>query len=113
MTVRELDRQKTYGKNVPVVVGSDEKVPTRARHTVRKLQDCLSGPVVASSIKQGLEVEFLANPLNHHRLDDPDSECIDRLLAMQRLTGRSIYVATSDIGMDLMARINGLKVLRF
>lgn len=111
ITVRELDRQKTYGKNVPVVPGSNEKVPTRARHTVRILREYLANPDAAGTIRSRLEVEFLANPLDHKRLDDADSEFLARLVAMQRLTGRTILVATSDAGMEMMARINGLQVL--
>jgi hypothetical protein len=111
ITVRELDRQKTYGKNVPVVEGGEERVPGRARNTVKKLRQYLAGSGESGSIRPGLDVEFLANPLDHERLDDPDSEFIDRVLAMQRLTGHRIRVATADVGMELMARINGLEVV--
>jgi hypothetical protein len=69
-------------------------------------------PESANAVGPGLEVEFLSNPLDHQRLHDPDSEFIDRLLAMQRLTGKMIGVATADTGMALMARINGLDVVQ-
>lgn len=111
LTVRELDRQKTYGKNVPVTEGSDERVPTRARSTVFKLRGYMSSPVAANPIRTRLEVEFLTNPLDHERLHDPDSEFIDRLLAMQRLVGQGVLVATADTGMKLIAEVNGLQVI--
>ena len=48
ITVRGLDRQKTDGKNVPVVGGSEERFPGRARNTVKKLRGFLreSGRII-------------------------------------------------------------------
>ena len=112
ITVRELDRQKTYGKNVRVTEGSDERVPARARSTVFKLRGYMGSPEAANLVRPGLEVEFLANPLDHQRLADPDSEFIDRILTMQRLVGQPVRIATADTGMELMAQVNGLEVVQ-
>jgi hypothetical protein len=111
LVLRELDRQKTYGKNVPVVAESKERVPARARHTIKKIRGLLVHGVDRAEIRPGLEVEFVANPLDHARLADPDSEFIERVLAIERLTGHRVRVATADVGMQFMARVNGLEQL--
>ena len=58
-----------------------------------------------------MTVEVLLDTVKHERIDDVDSEIIDRLLVAQSFLGRSIAVATGDRSMEFAAKAAGLKAV--
>lgn len=109
--VRELDKHKRAAKNISVSDTNQEPVRTRARVTGRRLRELLADPKAIAKLPTGIEVELVLDPLDHKRLDDTDSEIIDRMLTAQRLVGRPIAIVTDDGNMEFGAKIAGLKVI--
>jgi hypothetical protein len=65
-----------------------------------------------AKLSSGVQVELVLDPQGHRRLDDPDSEVIDRLASAHRITGRPISVYTDDGNMEYGTRIAGLDAIR-
>ena len=54
----------------------------RARATIRKITELFADDTNARvELTPNVQVELILDPLDHQRLDDPDSEIIDRLTA--------------------------------
>lgn len=108
---RELDKAKREGKQVPVSLANQEPVRTRARLTAQKLRKLFDDPTKVVTLAPGVEIELIIDPPDHRPIADTDSEIIDRTLAVKRLIGRSVSIATNDIGMQFAAKAAGLDVV--
>lgn len=110
--VRELDQHKRTAKNINVSQTNTTPVRKRAQLTVSRLRALfgvdLSGPV---DLKEGVRIELVMDDHTRQRLDDPDSEIIDRLLTAQSLLGQPIALVTGDRSMEFAARADGLATL--
>ena len=111
--IRELDRQKRTGRSSFVDDTKKETVSTRARTTIRTITQMFkdSTNIMAELVPERVRVELVFDDLDHHRLDDPDSEIIDRLVAVQNVIGRPIHFVSEDAFPQLLAQSAGLKVL--
>ncbi|PRY42167.1 PIN domain-containing protein [Geodermatophilus tzadiensis] len=113
--VKEIDKHKHTYKKVKVKnkEGKREEVEiaTRARSSAWRLRQTIADPTKVAQLPLGAEMELLLDPLTHRRMDDADSEIIDRLLALKQLTGHQVSVVTQDGNMQFVAKINGLDVL--
>jgi hypothetical protein len=110
--IRELDRQKRTGKNSFVDDTKNELVSTRARTTIREITALFRDNLnTRQTLAANVTVELVLDDLAHKRLDDPDSEIIDRLVAVQNVIGRPIYFLSEDAFPLLLAQSAGLKVL--
>lgn len=104
LIVEELDRAKTKAKNITVNDRNLEAQRTRARLTLRKLDEIFSGdPIPAQPLVVGtpdLSIELLFDDLQHERLTDNDAEIIDRARALQDLhrpPGSHRHLRHSDV----------------
>jgi hypothetical protein len=115
--VREIDKGKLNTRKARYLNATgewaDQAVRTRARRTVQRLRELFVDPHAIAVLSDGTEVQLLVDPLDHERLADADSEIIDRLVALKRLTGRQVSVVTDDGGMEFIARVNGLDALPY
>jgi hypothetical protein len=109
--VRELDKCKQGPQNKTVSDTNKESIRTRARIASRLLRELMVDPKAVATLPTGVEVELLLDPLDHRRLDDTDSEIIDRVLTAKQLIGRSISMVTGDGGMQFTAATSGLGVI--
>ncbi len=108
LVLDELDRAKRRSDKVDV--NSKESVRTRARVTLKALEDRLlpldrAEPVQAVTF--GLYVERAA----HARLPDADSEIIDQARALRDLTGLPLAILTDDTGMRVRAAVSGVEAV--
>ena len=55
-----------------------------------------------------VSITLLMDSVRHIGLSDPDSEILDRALALQQATGKVVTIVTRDISMSLSARNAGL-----
>lgn len=109
VVVRELDKHKRAAKNIKVSDTNDQPVRTRARVSLRRLRELFANdPTKPVDLMPGVTIELLLDTVRHSRIDDPDSEIIDRLLAAQSLLSRSIALVTCDRSMEFAARPAGL-----
>lgn len=115
--VREIDKGKLNTRKLRYLntagTWEDQAIRTRARKSSQKLRELFVDPDDIAVLPDGTEVQLLVDPLNHMRLPDADSEIIDRLVALKRLTGRQISVVTDDGGMEFLARVNGLNAVAY
>lgn len=110
--VRELDRQKRTGKNITVSDTNSETVRTRARITLRKLRELFcSDPAGPVDLVASVEIELVLDAVKHRRIEDADSEIIDRLITVQSLLRKPIAVATGNRSMEFAAQVEGLRVI--
>lgn len=109
--MRELDRAKRTPGGKPVSFVSQELVRDRARRTSKFIRTAFSQTQHAASVSPGVTMEILADPRSHRPIEDPDSEIIDRSLALQSAAGRSVFVVTSDGNMQFGAGVAGLDAL--
>ena len=114
--VDELDRLKQSG---------DAHAKWRARHALGVLDESLiEGPrgvladedpsraVGISAARPIVTVEILLDPPGHIRLPITDDEIIDRAVAIQTMSGRTVRLVTYDTGMATRARHAGLTVVK-
>lgn len=119
VVVDELDRHKRTDRQTKVQRGLDETVGSRARGTLRYLEELFPDPSRVATIAPDREpdavavrAELLVDPLGHVRLSDPDAELIDQALALQDLSGQAVTLATRDTGMIFRAKAAGLATAR-
>lgn len=108
LVVDELDAAKR--SQIKVHHGGKEQVGSRARRTVRELQQLFEPdgrPANVGEVQFGLHAE---SP-GHVRLPDPDSELIDQALGLRDLTGQQVSILSGDVGMKLRAMKRGLHVI--
>lgn len=116
MVVKELDRKKR--SNAGNTVSETDRTParTRARETLIKLNDFLSSPssrhmLTPQNADHGLtSISLFLDSIDHVSLLDPDSEIIDRALAIKGLSGRNVTIVTIDTAMAFNARNAELNV---
>jgi len=105
--VDELDRKKFDGKDA---------VRTRARTTLRAIDDLVSDPRETTSVSLGsgkaFLFEMLLDPIGHVRLPNADDEIIDRVAAVSQLLDRPPLIVTYDTGAALRASVAGLPRLK-
>jgi hypothetical protein len=119
LVVDELDRHKRKDRQTKVHPEGKETVSSRARVTLRHLEDLFGDPSWVVTLHSDrfpaappVKAELLLDPLGHIRLPEPDAELIDRALALQDLSGRPVTLATSDTGMIFRAKAAGLTSVR-
>lgn len=108
LVVDELDAAKRSQKKVHH--GGTEQVGSRARRTVRELQQ-LFQPDGRPAKVRGVQFGLHAESPGHVRLSDPDSELIDQALGLGDLTGQQVSILSGDVGMKLRAMKRGLHVI--
>lgn len=121
VVIDELDRIKDRRAGQPSK-SLDKQALTpdrRAAATLKIFRDLFavgSGP--AARIDDGesrpggaVHAELLADPLSHRRLDDHDSELIDRSLRVATLSGRPVRFVTGDNGAYFRAISAGLRAV--
>lgn len=109
--VRELDKNKRAQGNKRVSETNDELVRTRARVSSRRLRNLFESPFGTPSLSDNVTVELILDPPGHRRIEDPDSEIIDRALAARTVSGRQVSIVTGDGNMQFAARVAGLDVV--
>jgi hypothetical protein len=67
--------------------------------------------MMAELVPDLVRVELVLDNLDHHRLDDPDSEIVDRLLAVQGVINKPIHFLSEDAFPRFLAQSAGLQVL--
>lgn len=119
LVVDELDRHKRADRQKKVRRGAEETVGTRARRTLRALDELFEDPRWVATLRPdrgppapAVRAELLLDPPGHVRLPDADDELVDQAAALRDLSGRDVAVVTGDTGMALRARAVGLDVTR-
>jgi rRNA-processing protein FCF1 len=117
--VDELDKTKRAAKNIRVSDRVDESIRTRARVTLRLIDELLPAPGEYVLLRPdrspgspAVRAELLLDDPGHRRLLDADLEIIDRAAALKHLTGRNVHLLTFDTGMTVRARNAGLDVIK-
>ena len=112
VVVRELDKHKRSDRTNKVSDTNSEAVRTRARVSTRHLREKFAKPDdVGSLAKPGATAELLIDAPGHVALDDPDSEIIDRALAVRWFTQQPVSIVTGDGNMQFAASSAGLDVI--
>ncbi len=115
VVVDELDRHKQGQSGRLVVRGGDETVRTRARTTIRTLEDLFGDPngiATVSPEPSPVRAELLVDPPGHVRLPSADAEIVDTARAVQNRFGSPVTVVARDTGMVFRARAAGLAAVR-
>ncbi len=105
--VRELDKNKRTQGNKRVSEISDELVRTRARVSSKRIRDLFESPFGTPRLSNNVTIELILDPPGHRRIDDPDSEIIDRALTARTVSGRQVSIVTGDGNMQFAARVAG------
>lgn len=118
LIIDELDNQKRSGRGKKVSDSNPEEVRTRARVTLRKLDDLFPTPSRQVTLKPSafpesgaVTVELMLDEPHHARLDRPDDELVDQARALQDLCGRPVHLVTFDSGLAFRGRAAGLTVV--
>lgn len=109
--VRELDKGKRAQAGKKVSDTNDQPVRSRARQSSKRIREMFPYADEVEKLDNHTTMELLVDPVGHRHLDDPDSEIIDRAMALKAVSGREVYVATADGNMGFMAKVGGLKVI--
>lgn len=116
--IRELDSKKRLNRGNPVSSTNSMELRTRARMTLRKLDELLPSPNTHHILRVGeklgsgsVSLSLLLDDLSHVGLFDADSEILDRALNLQQATGREVTILTRDTAMSFSARNSGLKCI--
>jgi rRNA-processing protein FCF1 len=109
----ELDKAKMH---------NNDDTRSRARTTLKKIDAWFENPAVPHHeptrtlegwhLPAQFRAELLIDPVEHSPLPAGDAEIIDRVLAVQPMTGRPITIITFDTNMSTQARIAGVPVLK-
>lgn len=130
VVIDELDRAKIAGSGK---VGSLEKlnqekmsvknsenvdtVKKRAKITLREIERLFPTPAHMASVKPehselgSVFVSLLLESVGHIRHPRPDSEILNRAIALQSFTSRKVVVVTYDTGMALRVRMANMNVI--
>lgn len=115
VVVDELDRQKQGRSDRRVVRNGKETVRTRARTTIRTLEELFADPAAVATVSpepSPVRAELLVDPPGHVRLPSADAEIVDTARATQDLYGSPVTVVARDTGMVFRARAAGLLAVR-
>lgn len=106
--MRELDKAKRTPGGKTVSFKNKEAVRDRARLASKYIRTSFGHPEDIPEVAPGVTMELLMDPRGHRPIGDPDSEIIDRSLALQTMAGRRVSVVTSDGNMQFGAHVAGL-----
>ena len=109
--VRELDKAKRAQKGKRVSDNSEEFVRGRARTSSKRLRELFADPHSVVQHAPKVTFELLMDPVGHRCHEDPDTEIIERALALKIVSARNVYIATGDGNMQFMADVAGLRVV--
>lgn len=115
LVIRELDRKKRASRGNPVSNTNPMEVRSRARLTLKKISALFPDPTWMQTLEYrnedhgSVSVTLLLDGVRHTRLPDPDSEILDRALALEQATGKKVTIVTKDVSMSLSARSVGLE----
>lgn len=109
--VRELDKGKRAQPGKKVSDTNLESVRTRARVSSRRLRELFKDPRQVQPFGKLGTIELLLDPVGHKHLHDPDSEIIERAVALKIASGMQVYILTGDGNMQFMADVAGLDVV--
>ncbi len=107
--VRELDKAKQTQRGKRVSDESEEFVRGRARTSSRRLRELFCNPHAVVELAPRVTLELLIDPVGYQHQDDPDTEIVERALALKTVSARDVYIATGDGNMQFMADVAGLK----
>lgn len=117
LVVDELDRHKRSQRGTKVSDSNDEAVRTRARRTLRRIDELLR-PGQSTLLQPGrlpdsgeVSAELLLDPPRHVRLPEPDAELVDIAVGVQQVAGRDPTLVTFDLGMKLRCRASRIPVV--
>lgn len=117
LIIDELDAAKRTAGGKKVSAGGDETVRTRARVTLKRIDQRLR-PGTITTLRPGLgqnaapvSAEVLLDEPGHARLPHADDELVDRAVGLQHLAGRDVHIVTNDLGMKFRAEAAGLNVV--
>ena len=103
LVVEQLDRQSYESK----------PYKARARAVLRALHELREGlqtPEASAVVRPKVTLQMLMDSPDHERIQNEDDELLDRAEYLSSLNGR-VVVVTRDLGMELKARLRGLKSL--
>lgn len=108
IVIDELDNLKNRG---------DAHARWRASYNLAVFDRLFPGPRFTAAItnpqpKASVHAEILFDPPGHVRLPINDDELIDRVLAVQPLTGEQVTLFTCDTNQSMRARHTGLTVIK-
>lgn len=106
--MREIDKGKRAPGNKTVSFKNKEAARDRARLASKRIRMSFASPDSIQELAPGVTMELLMDPRGHRAIDDPDSEIIDRALALQTLAGRPVSIVTADGNMQFGAHVAGL-----
>lgn len=119
LVIDELDNQKRGTRNNKVSDVNPELVRTRARVTLRKLDDLFTNTewrvTLTPSVfpeRGAFTVELLFDDPDHVRLSRADDELVDQARELQDLSGRAVHLVTFDAGAAFRGRAAGLTVIQ-
>lgn len=101
VVIDELDRQEQGESKKHVVGGGKELVRTRARTTIRTLEDKFGDPGWIATVRPGappVAAELFFDPLGHVRLPSADAEIVDRACEVRDLYGGPVTVVAGTPG---------------
>jgi predicted ribonuclease YlaK len=104
LVVEQLDRQ------------SYESKPYKARaravlRSLHELQEGLYTPEVSAVVRPKVTLQMLMDTPDHERVQNEDDELLDRAEYLSSLVNGRVVVVTRDLGMELKARLRGIKSL--
>jgi rRNA-processing protein FCF1 len=109
--VRELDKGKRAQPGEKVSDTNNEAVRSRARVTSKRIRELFVYGDELRELGGRGSIEMLLDALGHRHLDDADTVIVERAIALGAVTGREVFILTSDGNMQFMARVAGLKVI--
>ena len=112
LVIDELDKAKLRTNNVHPK--SDEKVRTRARRTLRALEQGFAGddPYHLECAGQArVVVTFIPEDARHVRLARPDDELVDIAQGLAAMTSAPVVLVSDDTGLRLRASLAGLNAV--
>ncbi len=117
LVIDELDRAKRTAGGTKVSDHSKELVRTRARVTIRRIDQRLRAGSIATLQPHALQgagpvsAEVLLDEPGHARLPHADDELVDQAVALRQLAGREVHIVTYDLGMKFRAEAAALQVV--
>lgn len=104
LVIEQLDRQSYESR----------PFKTRAKAVLRSLHNLQAGlptPEAPANVRASVTLQMLMDPLGHERTENEDDELLDRAEYLSGLVNDRLVVVSRDLGMDLKARLRGLKSL--
>lgn len=109
--VRELDKSKRAQAGKRVSETNDQPGRSRARQSARRLREMFENPRDVITWGPRVTVELLLDQINHQHLEDPDTEIVERAVALKAVSSKRVFIMTGDGNMQFMADVAGLEVV--